>query len=128
MAQHGFQGVPGLLHLAVEVGPVQTGELHVVKGVDADLVALLIHAAHHVLVVFNLGPDEEEGGLHPPLRQAVQQAGGGGAAGPVVEGEGDELLPLRQLRGRVRLHRRAAAGQGENQRQRGRRQPPQLSI
>lgn len=65
----------------VEVGPAQIGELDVVEGVDADLVPLLVHPAHHVPVVLYLGSDEEKGGLHPALRETVQQAGGGGAGG-----------------------------------------------
>jgi len=85
-----------------------------VIGVQADLMAFLVHAPHHVLVFLHLGADEEERGVHSALRQAVQQTGGGRAARPVVEGQGDELLPGLDRRGflrvarktRVRLHRR----------------------
>ena len=71
MPQDVFQKLPGSVHLGVEVDLAQAGEPDVVKGVDAHLVALLVHAADHILVVLQLPPDEEKGGLHAPLGQAV---------------------------------------------------------
>ena len=59
-----------------------------VVGVDADLVALRVHPLHQVLHAVGHPPShQEKGGLHPPLRQAVQQRGGGGAPGSVVKGK-----------------------------------------
>ena len=50
------------------------------------------HTLHQCLIARDLLANEEEGGLYPPLGQAVQQAGGGGAAWAVVKGQGDELF------------------------------------
>ena len=91
MAQDGHEALTCDSHLGVKVGLGEAGERHMVIGVDADLVAFGIHAPDEVLIVLQLGADEEEGSLYPPLSQAVQQVGGGGAAGPVVKGERDEL-------------------------------------
>ena len=147
VAQGGLEQGPGGLHLGVEVGPAQIGELDVVEGVDAHLVPLLVHPAHHVPVVLYLGSDEEKGGLHPALRETVQQAGGGGAAGAVVKGEGDQLLsrwnrgarlPLSGLQHCIGLRRRPRRGrehppgQRKKQQQRGdkcpRPPPPGSSL
>ena len=88
MAQNPGEQTAGAPHLGVEVGPVQAGEGHMVIGVDADLVALRVHPLHQVLHAVGHPPShQEKGGLHPPLRQAVQQRGGGGAPGSVVKGE-----------------------------------------
>ena len=104
MAQQVLQQGSGGFHLGVKVGLVQLGELHMVKGVDADLMAFPVHPTYHILVVGNLAANEEKGGRYTPLRQTIQQAGGGGAAGTVVKGEGDELL-LRKIHGGIGAHR-----------------------
>ena len=107
MPQDVFQKLAGLVHLGVKIGPVQAGQLHMVVGVYADLVALGVHTAHQVLVAHDLLPDQKEGGLHPPLGQAVQQLGGGGAAGAVVKGQGDQGRRFLHLRLGVGGHRPA---------------------
>ena len=61
-----------------------------VEGVQADLVALPLHADEQILVPLHVLPDDEKGGVDAPLRQPVQQAGGGFRLGAVVEGEGHE--------------------------------------
>lgn len=93
MAHDVHQELPGGVHLGVKVRLGQARELYVVEGMDANLVPLHIHPLHQVTVVAQVLPHQEEGGLHPPLGQAVQEGGGGGAAGAVVKGEGNELLP-----------------------------------
>ncbi len=67
-----------------------------VEGVQADLVAVPLHADEQLLVPRHVLPDDEKGGVHPPPGQPLQQDGGGGRLGPVVKGEGHKG-PRREL-------------------------------
>ena len=124
----------GALHLGRKVRSVQPGEEYMVIGVNADLMPLPVHALYHIRVGLRLSAHQEEGGLHPALRQGVQQAGGGGAPGAVVEGQGDipgslldgggALLGSGNIPQRgVRLHGRRRQPQ-KARRQRQRQQEP----
>ncbi len=75
-----------------------------VKGVDADLMALPGHAADQLLIALKAVSQQKEGGGHLPQGQLVQKAARSGRPGPVVEGEGHH----RHLR--LDLHLRAAGG------------------
>ena len=113
VAQQVGEDLPGGGHLGVKVSFGEPCELHMVKGVDADLMPLGVHTEDEVLVVFDLGADQEKGGLHAPLGQAVQQGAGGGAPGTIVKGEGDELLPPGDAAGRILLNLSPGVGPPE---------------
>ena len=90
--------------------------------------ALPLHALEEQLIALHVLPDDEEGGVNPPLGQPVQQRGGGGGPGAVVEGEG-HIGPRGQLHlpqhrlgpgRRAQLRRRQRQ---RRQRQQSRRQP-----
>ena len=69
----------------------------------ADLMPLVRHAAHGVLVPGDLLADQEEGRLGAPLREAVEQLLGGLGPWAVVEGQRHIFLRhSRRLRGRGR--------------------------
>ena len=75
----------------------------------AQLVARLGNPGCHIRILPNPVAAEEEGGLHAPFLQAVQQGGGKPAGGAVIKGQGNRgsLRPGR--------HGKAEAQQSETQ-------------
>ena len=69
---------------------------------QADLMAFPLHALKEQLIALYILPDDKEGGVHPPLGQAVQKHRGGGGLWPVVKGEG-YIGPRRDFRPAQRL-------------------------
>ena len=90
------------VHLLVKAGGVELVQHFVVIGMQADLMAFPLHALKEQLIALYILPDDKEGGVHPPLGQAVQKHRGGGGLWPVVKGEG-YIGPRRDFRPAQRL-------------------------
>ena len=74
------------------------GEVGVVEGVQADLVALVDHAPDQVRVAGGHGAGDEEDGVRVVLLQHVEDLGGPGRVRAVVEGEDEPVVREAQAR------------------------------
>src|SRR5699024_6495893 len=84
----GGDGLVGACEIGADFLGRALGQVLVVPGVVADLMALVGHTLHGLGVVGDLGTEQVEGGLGPVGIQGVQEVVGV-VAGAVVEGQRD---------------------------------------
>ena len=87
----------GLVHRVADGIFPGLGQLNVAVAMIADQMALVLHAAHQVLVSGDALPHQEKGRFDSAGLQSVQQVLGALLVGPVVKGQRHALDPVSAL-------------------------------